>query len=206
VRACVRACVRERFCAYTSKHAYVISSQHTRTHSHAHLCSHPPSPLSPHILTQQSEAAQEAMHKGERQKDEGTLASSSSLSSSSSSSLPPSSLSAGSAGVEREVDMVGPWGLLESLLTPRENALQVFTCIYTYLYVYIHVDVYIYMCIFVCMYPCIYVSMSEVIGPWGYSGMCVYRYGVATISGLLKIIGLFCKRALQKRRYSAKET
>jgi len=31
-------------------------------------------------------------------------------------------------------------------------------------------------------------------------------YGVATISRLLKIIGLFCKRALQKRRYSAKET
>ena len=31
-------------------------------------------------------------------------------------------------------------------------------------------------------------------------------YGVATISRLLKIIGLFCKRALYKRRYSAKET
>jgi len=29
---------------------------------------------------------------------------------------------------------------------------------------------------------------------------------VATISRLLKIIGLFCKTALQKRRYSAKET
>jgi len=32
------------------------------------------------------------------------------------------------------------------------------------------------------------------------------RYGVATISRLLKITGLFCKRALSKRRYSAKET
>jgi len=33
------------------------------------------------------------------------------------------------------------------------------------------------------------------------------RYdGVATISRLLKIIGLFCKRALQNRRYCAKET
>jgi len=31
-------------------------------------------------------------------------------------------------------------------------------------------------------------------------------YGVATISGLLEIIGLFCKRALYKRLYSAKET
>jgi len=32
------------------------------------------------------------------------------------------------------------------------------------------------------------------------------KYGVATISRLLKIIGLFCQRALQNRRYSAKET
>jgi len=32
------------------------------------------------------------------------------------------------------------------------------------------------------------------------------RYGVATISSLFKIIGLFCKRALQKRLHSAKET
>jgi len=31
-------------------------------------------------------------------------------------------------------------------------------------------------------------------------------YGVASTSRLLKIIGLFCKRALWKRRYSAKET
>jgi len=37
-----------------------------------------------------------------------------------------------------------------------------------------------------------------------YSVFC--RYGVATISRLLKIIGLFCKRALWNRRYSAKET
>jgi len=32
------------------------------------------------------------------------------------------------------------------------------------------------------------------------------NYGVATISRLLKITGLFCKRALSKRLYSAKET
>jgi len=31
-------------------------------------------------------------------------------------------------------------------------------------------------------------------------------YGVAAISKLFKIIGLFCKRALYKRWYSAKET
>jgi len=32
------------------------------------------------------------------------------------------------------------------------------------------------------------------------------RYGEATVSRLLEIIGLFCKRALLQRRYSAKET
>ena len=31
-------------------------------------------------------------------------------------------------------------------------------------------------------------------------------YGVALVSRIDKMIGLFCKRALQKRRYSAKET
>ena len=41
---------------------------------------------------------------------------------------------------------------------------------------------------------------------WWISGGAVLSYGVATISRLLKIIGLFCKRALWKRRYSAKET
>ena len=34
----------------------------------------------------------------------------------------------------------------------------------------------------------------------------MFCYGVATISRLLKIIGLFRKRALSKRLYSAKET
>ena len=42
-------------------------------------------------------------------------------------------------------------------------------------------------------------SWSDILSSW-------YRYGVATISRLLVIIGLFCKRALWKRRYSARET
>ena len=45
---------------------------------------------------------------------------------------------------------------------------------------------------------------------WEAWRICVCRkgvvYRVATILRLLKITGLFCKRALQKRRYSAKET
>jgi len=36
--------------------------------------------------------------------------------------------------------------------------------------------------------------------------VCVARLNAFKISRLLKIIGLLCKRALQKRRYSAKET
>jgi len=35
---------------------------------------------------------------------------------------------------------------------------------------------------------------------------CLFVYGMATISRLLIIIGLFCKRALQKRLYFAEET
>ena len=35
---------------------------------------------------------------------------------------------------------------------------------------------------------------------------CVCVYGVAANIRLLKTVGLFCKRALQKRRYFAKET
>jgi len=31
-------------------------------------------------------------------------------------------------------------------------------------------------------------------------------YGVASVSRIDKFIGLFCKRALQRRRYSAEET
>jgi len=38
------------------------------------------------------------------------------------------------------------------------------------------------------------------------SFILVCCYGVASISRFLKIIGLFCKRALLKRLYSAKET
>ena len=83
------------------------------------------------------------------------------------------------------------------------------------------------------MYICIYINVENVNGraKMRFDGYCstvqglldwcevhttnsvVYLYihtriyyGVATISRLLKIIGLFCKRALQKRRYSAKET
>ena len=51
------------------------------------------------------------------------------------------------------------------------------------------------VCVRVCVYVCVRAQSDK-----------SARYGVATMSRLLKIIGLFCKRALQKRRYSAKES
>ena len=57
---------------------------------------------------------------------------------------------------------------------------------------------------YLCMYRCISVTKSAGIH------RCINRrlptYGVATISRMLKNIGLFCKRALQKRLVFCKET
>ena len=52
-------------------------------------------------------------------------------------------------------------------------------------------------------FPKVYVTIFFRIQS-GHHFMC--EYGVALISGLDEIVGLFCKRALYKRRYSAKET
>jgi len=61
-----------------------------------------------------------------------------------------------------------------------------------------------YICVCVC--ACIYICVRL------YIRICVWIHlysagsGMATISRIRKIIGLFCKRALKKRQYSAKET
>ena len=77
-------------------------------------------------------------------------------------------------------------------------------CVCVTLYLYINVsDVCVWsVCVCVPLHVCvshyIYISMYVMY----VSGVCVCaslytsRYGVATISRLLKIIGLFCKRAL----------
>jgi len=55
--------------------------------------------------------------------------------------------------------------------------------------------------------PCVAVCCSERDSLFReYLPLIHMCYGVATISRLHKIIGLICKRALQKRRHSAKET
>jgi len=89
--------------------------------------------------------------------------------------------------------------------------------VYTYVYIYIHKHItnmyiyrygcgafrictytYIYMYIYICIYN-MYIYKHTIVA--FYHGC----YGMATISRLLKITGLFCKRALLKRLYSAKE-
>jgi len=93
-----------------------------------------------------------------------------------------------------------------------------------YIYMYVYICIYVHMCIYVYMYICIqfisiyvyilYVNMYLYLCIYIYVFMyiCIHfctdldacpSYGVATISRLLKMIGLFCKRALWNRRYSA---
>jgi len=91
--------------------------------------------------------------------------------------------------------------------------------IHTYTHMYVHpgiahlcvcvrecvcFSVWIYQChIYVYIYKYIYTSIYARHHTFstGYN-----MYGVATISRLLKIVGLFCTKVLWKRRYSAKET
>jgi len=61
---------------------------------------------------------------------------------------------------------------------------------------------------------CIFQTCLSVVSTQYHTSKCnaihpnvtLFIYGVATISRLLQIAGLFCKRALKCRRYSAKET
>jgi len=101
----------------------------------------------------------------------------------------------------------------------RARCMYICACINTYMYIYIYIYIYIFTyghirtyCIhaFLYIFPLsggrrgyddasLFPSVS--LSPWHHSW-----YGVTSISRLLEIIGLFCKRALLKRRYSAKET
>jgi len=88
------------------------------------------------------------------------------------------------------------------------------TCMYEQIYICLHDVFHIFLCMYTVFYEFIYmntffgsslgISVFYTASPNGIGVIC--RYRVATISRLLKIIGLFCKRALWKRRYSAKQT
>jgi len=64
--------------------------------------------------------------------------------------------------------------------------------IYEYMDTYIHIPEYVCMRMCVCGWVCVCFHVTTDI----WESIPVYSYGVATISRLLKIIGLFCKRAL----------
>jgi len=70
---------------------------------------------------------------------------------------------------------------------------------------------YVYMCAFMCVCVCLSVWKWTCVHVCACACACMLKinrtyYGVATISRLLKTIGLFCKRDLLNKRSSAKET
>ena len=70
-------------------------------------------------------------------------------------------------------------------------------CVYIYMYacMYVRIDVYIYMyiCLYRCMYVRMYVCSCDLYIPALFLIQPIQHlcYGVATISRLLKIVGLF---------------
>jgi len=69
---------------------------------------------------------------------------------------------------------------------------QIYICVYMYIYLYMHI--YRFTRIHVCIYRYMYIYMCIYALPADerHTGM-TSGYGVATISRLLKIIGLFCR-------------
>ena len=65
-------------------------------------------------------------------------------------------------------------------------------CIFLYTHTHTHTHIYIYIYIYVM---CRKVSIQSILYVSAYIRQSI-SYGVATIRRLLKIIGLFCKRAL----------
>ena len=101
-------------------------------------------------------------------------------------------------------------------------------CVYTYIYIHIHLYIHIYIHIYICIHthiydfreralrvrflsrrprwPCISTTMYEHHTLWDQRYLWLARYGVATISRLLKIIGLFCRISSLLEGSFAKET
>jgi len=94
-------------------------------------------------------------------------------------------------------------------------SMQIYTHIWIHInefYVYVYVSVYnrdehVYLIVYLKLTP-----MYSLTHKHAHKLVCTrtlrrhFQYGVALVSRIDKIIGLFCKRALQKSQYSAKET
>jgi len=77
-----------------------------------------------------------------------------------------------------------PWGV--HIPSPVPNTVRVKRLIYVHIYV--HIPIYVHICVYMYIYVLnVYIYCLE-------ASVC--HYGVATMSTHLKIIGLFCKRAL----------
>ena len=61
-------------------------------------------------------------------------------------------------------------------------------------------------CVSVCVYVCVYIYIMLSICVCVCLRVCLFACVCMKDGKLLKSIGLFCKRVLSKRRYSAKET
>jgi len=79
-------------------------------------------------------------------------------------------------------------------------------CICLHMFMSVSVSIFVYVAAAIAV--AVVVAVLIIYGYDLNGSSCGYpiAYVVATISTLLKIIGLFCKRALQNRLYSAKET
>jgi len=128
----------------------------------------------------------------------------------------------GGVAAEAGSESLRTW-LLEQVVshTYRQTRTHICVCVCVRACVCVCVHAYVHVCM--CVGVCVYIYMW--VGRW--VCMCVYvgvvytyvyvcirvctscmpeSYGVASISRIDKIIGLFWKRALEKRLYSAKET
>ena len=65
--------------------------------------------------------------------------------------------------------------------------------IYIYIYIYTYLSLYIYLRLYVCINVCTYIQKTQYKRPIDSWYIC---YGVALVSRIDQIIGLFCKRAL----------
>jgi len=78
-----------------------------------------------------------------------------------------------------------------------------------FIYIHVHLYIFIYIRIISCIHKWCsrWLSVHEWVTVSTSTGASlIYLYGVATISRMLKNIGLFCKRDLQKRPIFCKET
>jgi len=88
----------------------------------------------------------------------------------------------------------------------------IYVYIYIYTYTYIYICIYIYMCVCVCVSACVFAGVRVRACAWVsqistfFFSIIPSCYGLATISRLLKVPGLFCRIQSLLQGSFAKET